>query len=189
MQNVIKSINVCPLGEKSVFRVSLPSSADRPRTVSQTLCQVYWLFSSSLRLHTLPSSFTPVGVIPPSKHPECNWSRFLAAVPLGPASLRPSHCSAAFLPCARRAGSNARAPAQLRSCLPAVTTPLCGQGATSAVKNVPTPTQTHNLTYPCSDFKFRGCGEQSVKVLRVSASRKDLHSKMILKKKVLKCCS
>ncbi|KAI4812719.1 hypothetical protein KUCAC02_024087, partial [Chaenocephalus aceratus] len=40
-----------------------------PRTVSQALCQ----------------------------HPQCNSSCFLAAVPLGPAFLRPLNCSAAGL--------------------------------------------------------------------------------------------
>lgn len=56
-------------------------------------------FSPPLRLHTLHSSFTPVGVTPPTpvtppptRTPKCNSSRFLAAVPLGPAFLRPSNC-------------------------------------------------------------------------------------------------
>lgn len=48
----------------------------------------------------------------PPKHPQCNWSRFLAAVPLGPAFLRPSNCSAACLPCAQLAqtGSTPKVP-------------------------------------------------------------------------------
>lgn len=98
------------------------------------LLAFFLLLTSPHTALLLPSN----GCHSPSKHPECNWSCFLAAVPLGPAFLRPSHCSAAFLPCAQLAGAwyNVRAPARLRGCLTAVTTPLSGRDVTSAGKDV-----------------------------------------------------
>ncbi len=51
---------------------------------------------TALLLHS--SGCHPPPPLPSLQHPQCNSSRFLAAVPSGPAFLRPSNCSAACLP-------------------------------------------------------------------------------------------
>lgn len=83
-----------------VKRASFASPCLLPPTVLARFLRRFVRFTRFFLLltspHTLPSSFTPVGVIPP-QHPQCNSSCFLAAVLLGPAFLRPSNCSAACL--------------------------------------------------------------------------------------------
>lgn len=88
MQNVIKSISArSPWWKERLFA----SPSLLPPTVLARFLRRFVRFTRFFLLltspHTLPSSFTPVGVIspPPLQHPQCNSSRFLAAVLLGPA--------------------------------------------------------------------------------------------------------
>lgn len=110
---VVKFITVCSPGEKRVFGFSLVLHRRSPYCFSDALSGLlafffFLLLTSSHTALLLRSS----GCHPP-KRPRCNRSRFLAAMPLGPAFLRPANRSAAVR--ALNAGSSLRKPARPRS--------------------------------------------------------------------------
>jgi len=133
VQNVIKSINVCSPGEKSVFHVSFPSSADtlRSHCFSDALSGLLGFFSSPHTALLLPSSGchppTHTLLLPTHKHPDCNLSRFLTAAPWAlPSS---AHQTAELPACF---ALNLLTLSALLSSQTSETTPLCGQRVTSA---------------------------------------------------------
>lgn len=83
---VVKFITVCSPGEKRVFGFSLVLHRRSPYWFSDALSGLLAFFPpSSLRLHTPPSSFALVGVIPPPSAPGVigvgSWPQCLWALP------------------------------------------------------------------------------------------------------------
>lgn len=105
-RKIIESVNVRPLGETSVFRVSF-LRRQSSLCFSDALSGLLGFFSSlRLHTHTPPSSFlqcvssTPLLLLLPPQHPVCNTSRCLGSI------------GSAFGPCLPP-------PIKLQSCLTA----------------------------------------------------------------------
>lgn len=126
LRSGVKSISASSPAENSVFGLlSCPAPTVLALVLRRFVRFTGFFPPPYVFTHRPPPSLQWVSF--PPKRPRCNRSRFLAAVPLGPAFLRPSNRSTACLPAcpALRAGSTLRSGA-------AVTPPRSGGKLTAA---------------------------------------------------------